>query len=480
MPGWTEVEILEGLELTPEQLVLLAGGQPPEELLADLALGCLDDDQLAEAARLHLEDPVLAELLRPGLGETGADLLARGCFQEPEFVPDQRIVEAILAWLGRERLPSGELPDLCGLDEDMSYFIDNYLRLHRPLPTVAPSPEAVARLRALFADLVSSTWPGTPVRDPLAVDHGHLLAQLDPAVTVPQRVRDRLGELPDWVPDGWFDDGLVRPVQATPVFERPMYQALLDSDASWLLPGLDRVPEPDLVTVVASNPRFVEAFLTGLNHEMSRELLWRGYPADPRGVGFRRFWSADSDELTAGPAAGPLGSHLADGLDDLLVLVVRGELVRRHPDLMVTALRSDGVDGAGRPCSVATVTSPPWCSPSTAPRHAAGRLPAHRRAGPRGGRRPATLVVPAGRAPAGAPVRPRRQRRRPDPASRDELAWNHFTLAGDAFLQPSPDTGPAALGWGGTAADTAHLLLQDPVRAVFDAWELIAPALDRS
>ncbi|MEU7821717.1 hypothetical protein [Catellatospora sp. NPDC049133] len=482
VPGRTEAEILEGLGFTPEQLELLAGGQPPEELLAELALGCLDDDQLAEAARLHLEDPVLAELLRPGLGEPGADLLAHGCFEEPQFVPDQRIVEAILAWLGRERLPSGELPDLCGLDEDMSYFIDNYLRIHQPLPTVAPSPEAVARLRALFADLVSLTWPGTPVRDPLAVDRGHLLAQLDPAVTVPQRVRDRLGELPDWVPAGWFDDGMVRPVQATPVFERPMYQALLDSDASWLLPGLDRVPEPDLVTVVASNPRFVEAFLTGLNHEMSRELLWRGYPADPRGVGFRRFWSADGDELTAGPATGgPLGSHLTGGLDDMLVLVVRGELVRRHPDLMVTALRSDGVDAAGRPVfggrgDVAAVVFAEHRVPDTL--LVGFRITAEQvRAAAGGPQRWWFLLAEHPTAPRfGLDV----SADAPDPASRDELAWNHFTLAGGAFLQPSPDSGPAALGWGGTAADTAHLLLQDPVRAVFDAWDLIAPALDRS
>ena len=30
--------------------------------------------------------------------------------------------------------------------------------------------------------------------------------------------------------------------------------------------------------------------MAGLNHEMARELLWRGYPTDQRGTVFRRFW----------------------------------------------------------------------------------------------------------------------------------------------------------------------------------------------
>ena len=38
--------------------------------------------------------------------------------------------------------------------------------------------------------------------------------------------------------------------------------------------------------------------MVGLNHEMSRELLWREYPTDRRGTYFRQFWDVPA---TASP-----------------------------------------------------------------------------------------------------------------------------------------------------------------------------------
>ena len=41
--------------------------------------------------------------------------------------------------------------------------------------------------------------------------------------------------------------------------------------------------------------------MVGLNHELSRELLWREFPADLQGTYFQRFWntrgSAGSDSI---------------------------------------------------------------------------------------------------------------------------------------------------------------------------------------
>ena len=68
-----------------------------------------------------------------------------------------------------------------------------------------------------------------------------------------------------------------------------MYEALRDLDPQFLLPGCDRV-EPDSVVPLATDPGVVEAFMVGLNHEMSRELLWREYPGDERGTPFLVFW----------------------------------------------------------------------------------------------------------------------------------------------------------------------------------------------
>ena len=39
-----------------------------------------------------------------------------------------------------------------------------------------------------------------------------------------------------------------------------------------------------------TNQKFIESYMLGLNHEFSRELLWREYPTDQRGSYFRQFW----------------------------------------------------------------------------------------------------------------------------------------------------------------------------------------------
>jgi hypothetical protein len=84
----------------------------------------------------------------------------------------------------------------------------------------------------------------------------------------------------------------------------------------------------------------------GLNAEMGRELLWRGYPTDQRGTYFQRFWD------TAG-AAQPaddippihqwkdlaLGANALGSGGDRLVLLIRGELLRRYPNTVIYAVK---------------------------------------------------------------------------------------------------------------------------------------------
>jgi len=41
-----------------------------------------------------------------------------------------------------------------------------------------------------------------------------------------------------------------------------------------------------------TNPKFIEALMTGANQEMARELRWRKYPTDQKGSYFRMFWVA--------------------------------------------------------------------------------------------------------------------------------------------------------------------------------------------
>jgi hypothetical protein len=161
---------------------------------------------------------------------------------------------------------------------------------------------------------------------------------------------------------------------AAPAFIRPMYEALDDYDRNWLIPGLAKLPEPDLVTLLRTNVEFIEAFLVGLSHEFARKLLWRGYPTDQRGTYFRRFWNGDRDELVPDIhqfAPTPLGGHIVlepsprpggQPRADLVVLLVRGELIRRYPEAIVLALRAKDwskppqfADAAADPDSMATI-----------------------------------------------------------------------------------------------------------------------------
>ncbi|SBT40362.1 FG-GAP-like repeat-containing protein [Micromonospora auratinigra] len=155
------------------------------------------------------------------------------------------------------------------------------------------------------------------------------------------------GGLVDALPDS--GDPLRR-LLAGVTFDVPTYELLRGLSQEHVVPNLPAVA-PETMTALAANPRFIEAFLVGLNHEMSREMLWREFPADPRQTWFRQFWdvrgaASAGEPLTDIPPltdpawrSGPLGSHLtavgAPG-EQSLVLVIRGELLRRYPSTVVT------------------------------------------------------------------------------------------------------------------------------------------------
>ncbi|MFG3420182.1 hypothetical protein ACIBTZ_31725 [Micromonospora sp. NPDC049460] len=155
------------------------------------------------------------------------------------------------------------------------------------------------------------------------------------------------GDLVDALPDS--GDPLRR-LLAGVSFTVPAYELLRGLSQEHVVPNLPAVA-PETMTALAANPRFIEAFLVGLNHEMSREMLWREFPADPRQTWFRQFWDVRGALSAGAPLTdippltddawrnGPLGSHLtavgAPG-EQSLVLVIRGELLRRYPSTIVT------------------------------------------------------------------------------------------------------------------------------------------------
>ncbi|MFD7641961.1 hypothetical protein ACFV4P_15035 [Kitasatospora sp. NPDC059795] len=160
---------------------------------------------------------------------------------------------------------------------------------------------------------------------------------------------------------------------AYPVIDLPMYQSLIDQSTDVFVPNLGLLPA-NSITLLANNRRFIESFMVGLNHEMAREMLWREYPTDQRGTPFRQFWDPRAvlsppgetaeqrrERLydikpihTWGPAAllGENDNRQQPGATqkDDLVLVVRGELLKKYPNTAVYAQRAAWpLDANGNP-----------------------------------------------------------------------------------------------------------------------------------
>jgi hypothetical protein len=212
-----------------------------------------------------------------------------------------------------------------------------------------------------------------------------LSVKLDPRHTLNQRMRDRLQiaglEEGDEMPDI---------IMAAPEFSQPMYDSLQEISQEWLIPGIENIPQ-NTISLLKPNQRFIESFLLGCCHEFAAELLWREYPTDQRGTYFRQFWNAipspnkfkevrdaldalvDFARLSSGiekekrieselkergaleelkditPIHGWMSNRLGENADEPivlgeenLVLIVRGDLLRKYPNAVIYAV--EGVE----------------------------------------------------------------------------------------------------------------------------------------
>ena len=180
---------------------------------------------------------------------------------------------------------------------------------------------------------------------------------LHPDLTVPRRVLTGLS-LPDRFTKIVAEE--FREAMAYPVVDVPMYRPLVDISSELFLPNLNLI-EPDSITLLETNQRFIEAYMVGLNHEFARELLWREYPTDQRGSTFRQFWDvstvlADTSDpdirerlrdilpLHRWPRRSDLGDHdnrqSGGAAREELVLTIRGELLKKYPNAVIYAHRA--------------------------------------------------------------------------------------------------------------------------------------------
>ncbi|MFL6139402.1 MAG: hypothetical protein ACJ74O_16585 [Frankiaceae bacterium] len=306
--------------------------------------------------------------------------------QAPSGVPTMPVLLASLAKAARD-VPGADLHALELLD-DRRLRPDLLANLwHLPGFTIAPvgrdhqvpkrgeedSPTA-ARFKAAAldnAELVraSAVAGREEPRAPFDVNGtaAAVLAALHPDVTIPRRVLAGLsvpGRLRDLVAVQF------REVMAYPEIDVPMYKPLVDLGTELFVPNLNLIAD-NSITLLETNRRFIESYLVGLNHEFARELLWREYPTDQQGSYFRQFWDPASQLSLPGEApeqrrerlrdvpplhqwtlASALGGHdnrrpTAQPGEEDLILVIRGELLKRYPTAVIYAQRAEWVRDAG-------------------------------------------------------------------------------------------------------------------------------------
>lgn len=152
------------------------------------------------------------------------------------------------------------------------------------------------------------------------------------------------------------------PILCEPNFPDALYERLQAISKEFIIPGISQITE-NSVSLLETNQEFIESLLVGANHEMARELLWREYPTDQRGTYFTQFWRTlnqafsfypppeaevlakhDIRRISDWPQSSSLGdtSHKNNGaVAENLVLVVRGELLRKFPNVVVYARPAD-------------------------------------------------------------------------------------------------------------------------------------------
>ena len=158
-------------------------------------------------------------------------------------------------------------------------------------PDSAPAAAFRTAASQLFGDfqaLPANPAPLPPLTIPTL--SSTILAGINPVTTIPHRVGSLIALSAQVL---WKPMDPLELIMAAPSFPQPMYAPLRDLSPAYLMPGVESVP-PNSLGLLQANHKFIEAYMVGLNHEMSRQLLWNGYPTDQRGSYFRQFWDVSS------------------------------------------------------------------------------------------------------------------------------------------------------------------------------------------
>lgn len=259
---------------------------------------------------------------------------------------------------------AGLTPHLGGPDSVEASRFKTALREQFQMAQLSTEAGRVPTKRRLDLDQLATT--GVNAVDPARTIPKRVMAGL----FIPPRIRDAVEPKPT--------ETFVEPL-AYPVIDLPMYEPLKNLSSELFLPNINLI-EHNSITLLETNQRFIESYMVGLNHEFARELLWREFPTDQRGSTFRQFWDVrgffnaehlddealkeklrDIPPLHRWAKSSKLGEHdnreVGGATEEELVLVIRGELLKRYPTAVIYAHRAcwqrkqmSDADKAKHPC----------------------------------------------------------------------------------------------------------------------------------
>ena len=223
------------------------------------------------------------------------------------------------------------------------------------IPMPLPNVEAITIFESVLNAIVLSTELNRPYEGgklqafDLRGAAKTLVERIDPVVMIPKRMVEmiKIGGLR-------LDQVAGLGVEVAPTYDRILiapefhaaaYKYLALYDQERFVPGIGVIP-PNSITLLETNPRFIEGFMVGLNYEMNREYLWRALPTDQRATSWSFFWEwmdgiPDIPPIHTWRTNTLLGSNTRGaGAGGQLVLLVRGELVRRYPNAVLLAWKA--------------------------------------------------------------------------------------------------------------------------------------------
>ncbi len=155
------------------------------------------------------------------------------------------------------------------------------------------------------------------------------------------------------------------PIRVTPRIDDPLCVPLKQISLETILPGVGKL-ENNIVFLMEENRRFIESFICPANQELGLELLFNEFYTDQRGTIFRYFWESTTFEAVLDTITEKIDYILPSDIDDIhtwkekigsnktknmsggplnpprtanLVLVLKGDVIRRYPDIIFYCLK---------------------------------------------------------------------------------------------------------------------------------------------